>query len=357
MMIKKNIRSAGLMTLALGLMLVSSSAFATLSVRAAYQNAALSIDGVTSTGSSDVQQVQVDTPTGATILAAYLYVSDIFGTGSTGDVTLNGTFIPAGSGDLLVPNTNPANTSVYDVTSIIAPSITGGLQNFDYSESGASDGAVLVVVYRTDTTDGTAIIMDGELAQAGDTTRLDFAEAYTGGDVIMSLASSFSYNGNSDVNATGQVTTVDVTTDSTISRRLTSCAGGNDDAGFVAANGSLMTVGGIGDSSSNPDETCAGGAGDDELYNLGEGNNLDATPFLQNGDTFVELATTNPSFDDNVFFLAFTSDFTISEVDGEEIPDDDTPPQDPALPAPGTLALYGLGLFAAGLNARRRKQK
>ncbi|MGD8569391.1 MAG: PEP-CTERM sorting domain-containing protein [Gammaproteobacteria bacterium] len=349
---RRSSRFVTLLTLAVGLLAFSSGAFATLDVRAAYQNAALSIDGVVSTGPSDIQQVQVDTPTGATVLAAYLYVSDVFGSGATGDVTLNGTFIPQADGTLLTPDANPANTRVFDVTSIMAPAITGGLQNFDYSESGYSDGAALAVIYRTPTTDGTAILMDGELAQAGDTTRLDFSEAYTSGDVIMSLASSYSYNGDSDVNATGQVTTVDVTTDSTTSRRLTGCAGGNDDGNFISANGQLMTVGGIGDSSDNPDPTCAGGAGDDELYNLGAGNSADPTAFLQAGDTFVELDTTNPSFDDNVFFLAFTSTFTVSSVDGEVIPDDGGPT---SVPEPGVLGLLGIGLVGIACSRRRKK--
>ena len=54
---------------------------------------------------------------------------------------------------------------------------------------------------------GSAIILDGELATGGDTVTLNFASPYMSGDFIMSLASSFSYNGPP---ATGQVTTVDV---------------------------------------------------------------------------------------------------------------------------------------------------
>jgi hypothetical protein len=164
----------------------------------------------------------------------------------------------------------------------------------------------------------------------------------------MSLASSFSYNGNSTTNTTGQVTTVDVVTSSTGSRRLTGCAGGNDDGNFVAANGSLMTVGGIGDSTGNPDPACAGGAGDDELYNLALGNSADPTPFLQTGDTSITFNTSNPTNDDNVFFLGFTTSFTVSQVNDEDIDDDGT------VPEPGVLALLGLGLLGlCGTRMRR----
>src|SRR3970282_1058004 len=80
---------------ALGLTALAGPASATLNVFASFPDAALSIDGAT-----DVQAVnplQSNTPAGATIVAAYLYVSDVFGGGVAGDVTLNGPFPPVDS--------------------------------------------------------------------------------------------------------------------------------------------------------------------------------------------------------------------------------------------------------------------
>ena len=343
-----------LTALAVAMATASIPASATLIVRSAFNNAALSIDGFG--GSSGF--LQSDVPINSIILKAFLYSSDVNGSGIAGDVTLAGNFLASASGSLLTPNTSDANHMIFDVTSIMKPLIEGtwGLQNHTISEGGNTDGESLVIVYQNGSTLGTAIIMDGELSQGGDTTTLNFANPYASGDVIMSLASTFSFNGSSNTNATNQVTNVDVTTSSTAARRLTSCAGGNDDGNFVAENGFLLTVGGVGDSANNPDPNCAGGAEDDELYNLGLGNSANATPFLQAGDTSISFRTDNPSNDDNVYGLFFTSTFQISKVDGGAICGGPNGPVCPPtnVPEPGGLALLGLGMLGLLPFLRRR---
>lgn len=329
---------------------LAAPANATLLLRGGFANAALTVDGWGDGGDADGLQANV--PAGSTVVAAYLYSADVFGNSPNfGTFTFGGSSFTWGDGTLLTPNANGANTRLFNVTSIVKPVIdggAGGIYNFSVSESAFLDGEVLVVVYRNASTMGsTAILLDGELSQGGDTTLLSFAAPYAGGDAFMSLASSFSFNGSGD-SGNSQFTTVDVRTSSNpAARRLSNCASGNDDANFLAANGSLITAGGVGDNPANPSPTCEGGGGDDEFYNLALGNSADSDPFLSVGDTFIEFLTTNPSFDDNVFGLFFSTTFAIDRVDDDPIDPIDTP-------EPGMLGLLGMGL--AGLALRRRRR-
>lgn len=322
------------------LAVAASTASANLVLSHAYQDSALSIDGFADTDNAGT--IQADTPNNSTVEAAFLYASSVW-SGPVFDVTLEGNTLTTASGTLLAPDENPASTVVWDVTSIIKPAVEGtwGLQDFSISEAGANDGAVLVVVYSDATTTGqTSIIMDGELATTGDTTTLGFADPYVSGDLIVSFASSFSFQ----VGSTSQSTVVDITTDSTVNRNLTTCLGGQDesndqDSGPTGGNSALMTVGGIGDDPTNPDcSTLATPTDrtDDELYNLALGNASDPNPFINPGDTFLQIDTNNPSNDDNVFAMFITSSFTVSNVDNTDITGN--------TPIPGSVFLLGLGL-------------
>jgi len=318
-----------------GLCLNIAPASASLLVREVISNAALSIDGFGS--QTNTGFIQANIPTGSTIQRAYLYATSVWDMSPVYGVTFNGSTLSLGSATILGPNQNPATTARWDVTSIIASSFTGGLQDFSIVENGDNDGAVLVVAYSNSSTQGfTSVILDGELSTGGDTSQFDFASPYTGGDFLVSLASSYSRQ------PSGQATEIDVTTNSTNNRRLTSSAGGQDDG--EGADGGLITVGGIGDSPTNPgpfDGPFGGPRIDDEYYHLALGNSANSAPFISAGDKYLRLKTANPSNDDNVFGMFITSGFKITA----------TPVPEPSM----TLGIFGIGAIGALISRRGKK--
>ena len=315
-----------------GLCLNIAPASAGMIVQNVIPNAALSIDGFGSLSNNGV--IRANIPTGSTIQRAYLYAASIWNISQVYEVTFNGTKLLMSSATILTPaDNNLATTARWDVTSIIASSFTGGLQDFSIVEDGDNDGEVLVVAYSNPSTQGlTSVILDGELNPQGDTVKFDFPDPYAGGAFLVSLASSYSRQ------PSGQATEIDVTTNSTNNRRLTSSAGGQDDG--EGADGALITVGGIGDSPDNPDPCASPSEGpriDDEYYNLALGNSSSSlscsaastTPFILPGNTFVEFKTVNPSEDDNVFGMFITSKFGTSP----------SPVPEPSM----TLGIFGIG--------------
>ncbi|MCA2684589.1 MAG: DUF3344 domain-containing protein [Microcystis sp. M038S2] len=320
-----------------GLCLNIAPASAGFIVREVIPDAALSIDGFGSTTNSGV--IQANIPTGSTIQRAYLYAASVWNKPVDG-VTFNGTSLPESLAITLSPQLdNTATTVLWDVTDIIKSSVTGGLQDFSIVENDDNDGAVLVVAYSNPSTQGfTSVILDGELSTTGGTSQFDFVSPYTGGDFLVSLASSYSRQ------PSWQFTQIDVTTDSTNNRRLTTSAGGQDDG--EAADGGLITVGGIGDDPANPgpfDSPSDPSAPriDDEYYNLALGNIENADPFISLGDTFLRLTTQNPTNDDNVFGLFITSGFKITA----------TPVPEPSM----TLGIFGIGAIGILLSRRGKK--
>jgi hypothetical protein len=324
------------------LALATFPAFGDLRLSQYFVNADLSIDGLGALGVGS-GQVQANVPVGSQVLGAYLYTASIWNRSTVDSVTFNGTRFNPSGGTLLGPNRNPATTIRYDVTSVVRSVVDGGpggLYNFNLQEHGDHDGSVLVVAYSNASTQGrSALIYDGELATTGGVTRFNLANPYSGGNMLMSLASSFSVQ---PARGAPQFSLIDVRTSSNPNaRRLSSSAGGADDriSGQTSANGNLITVGGIGDNPANVDPFANPSPlepnpnPDDELYNLALGNVVDANPFISLGDTWVELNTLNPSNDDNIFGMFVSADFVI-------------------IPTPGTAVLLGLG----GLLAARRRR-
>ena len=316
-----------------GLCLNIAPASAGFIVREVIPDAALSIEGFGSTSNNGV--IKANIPTGSTIQRAYLYAASVWKNPVNG-VNFHGNALSVGSGITLAPQwDNKATTVLWDVTDIIKSSVT--IQNFNILEAGQNDGAVLVVAYSNPSTQGfTSVILDGELSTGGDTSQFDFASPYTVGDFLVSLASSYSRQ------PSGQATEIDVTTNSTNNRRLTSSAGGQDDG--EGADGGLITVGGIGDSPTNPgplDDPLYGPRIDDEYYNLALGNSANSAPFISPGDTFLRLKTVNQSHDDNVFGMFITSGFKITA----------TPVPEPSM----TLGIFGIGAIGALISRRGKK--
>ena len=318
-----------------GLCLNITPASASLMARNVISNAALSIDGFGRISNNGI--IQANIPAGSTIQRAYLYAASVWDKSPVYGVTFHGNQLSLNSATILSPNNNPAETARWDVTNIIASSFTGGLQDFSIVENGQNDGAVLVVAYSNSSTQGlTSVILDGELSTGGDTVQFDFDSPYTGGDFLVSLASSYSSQ------PSGQFTQIDVTTNSTNNRRLSTSAGGQDDG--QGANGALITVGGIGDDPANPGPFASSSLGpriDDEYYNLALGNSDNAAPFISPGDTFLRLTTQNPSNDDNVFGMFITSGFKITA----------TPVPEPSM----TLGIFGIGAIGILLSRRGKK--
>ncbi len=323
-----------------GLCLNIAPASASLLVREVISNAALSIDGFGS--QTNTGFIQADIPAGSNIQRAYLYAASV-SSNSIYPVTFQGNILPVSSAATLSPSNIPVTTVRWDVTDIITSSFTGGLQDFPIVESNQNDGAVLVVAYSNPSTQGfTSVILDGALSPAGDMVEFNFVSPYTGGDFLLSLAASYS---SQPAPGEPQTTEINVTTNSTNNRTLTTSAGGADDrtADEESGNGNLITVGGIGDNPANVNPTAQpiGTNPDDEYYNLALGNSANSAPFISAGDTFLRLTTKNLSDDDNVFGMFITSGFNISPA----------PVPEPSM----TLGIFGIGAIGILLSRLGKK--
>jgi hypothetical protein len=320
------------------LALATSPAGASLSTFQTFTgNVAASTDGCGSTTQTCTMEINV--PTGSTVLGAYLYTSLFFNANPpAAGTTLNGNavnfttglgFDPAGCCTLQAWRS--------DVTGLVQSIVGGGGAApfvFTVQESDSSmDGEGLVVVYSNATTvpnTQTVGILDGFSASAGDTATIHFAQpldpSQPGFLADMRLGIGFSFDGQGCL-ASDQVSQVTVN-----GTRITNNAGCNDDSqDAVPANGNLITVGGDND----PFSPLLPATEDDhERYNIAGQINV--------GDTSIKVDTLNPSNDDNIFLEVF-------QLTGEA--------NIITAPEPGSLALLGGGLLAFGWLNRRRRAK
>ncbi len=242
--------------------------------------------------------VQVEKPAGATVRSAYLAAAS---TGFTnrqlndGHVKIDGQDV---NWDISTPSSINSWNHWADVTALVKTKIDAapaGRVDFAIAEvdAGGIDGEILVVIFNdpNQTTSNTIVLLFGAQNVNGDTFAIALAEPLNTSDpnlvLDMSLGISYSYQTTSVRN---QISRVDVN-----GTRMTSSSGGQDD-GF-AANGGLITVGGLDDSNANPADPNGVPTNydyDDELYNL--------IPFVNDGDNTINVNTLNPSDDDNIFF-------------------------------------------------------
>jgi hypothetical protein len=259
----------------------------------------LSVDGMgTDTGTGIIQ---VEKPAGATVRKAYLASASQGFSGYKlldGDIQIDGEDV---AWNLHRDYANSISSYNYlaDVTDLVKAKIDAapaGRVDFEITELGAADGEILAVIFDDPAklSDNTVVLFFGAQNVAGDSFNIGLADpvdlSKPDFGLDFSLGISFGYQDTS-----AQYSIVDVN-----GKRLTTSAGNYDDG--VAANGALITVGGLDDSTANPDPLVTPPSYtrlDDELYSL--------VPFVLNGDSQIKIDTSNPSNDDNIFFAALNA--------------------------------------------------
>ncbi len=239
-----------------------------------------SLDGAPTGGS-----FQAVVPEGSTIVAAFLYGSTY--AGSVTAAQLGGMAV---TGFTSLGATGQLRAFRADVTGIVSTLLgDGDAAAFNLAVSlttgSGLNGFALAIVYSNPLEQARTItFLDGASATTGDQFTINYGApldtAAPGFEATMSLGIGFS------AQPSGQISTIDVN-----GTRLTSSAGGQDDSS------SLVTIGGIGDSITNPSAYANDSGGfrtDDELYDL--------RPFLVAGAISTTIATRNPSNDDLIFF-------------------------------------------------------
>ncbi len=255
----------------------------------------VSTDGLGQAGGGGT--IQAEVPAGSTVEQAYLYGT--YQQGNDNPAEADRTISMDGTNHILAllgpdPSNNLA-TARGDVTSQVKTKVGGGGGITDFvidNDPGPLDGVALVVIYSNPSLPVTTIaVLDGESAFAGDQFSFNFSTPLEvdrpGFSATLAVGSGYSYQGvDGHACGGGQTSLIDVN-----DQRVSSCAGNYDDG--AGANGSLITVGGVGDSIDNPDPLATDTGTDDELYDL--------VPFLKNGDPSITVKTQNPSSDDNLF--------------------------------------------------------
>ncbi|MEO8493591.1 MAG: PPC domain-containing protein, partial [Planctomycetota bacterium] len=276
-------------------------------------NIGVSTDGL-GTGNTGTLQAQI--PAGATIELALLHVATVGGVRPAsigfGAQQVALTYLPNTVNN---PQLAVLETARADVTSLVAAAIGtvgvgGGVFNFTVDETitgvpNSINGTSLTVIYSSpDLPRSSVIIQDGGLR--GPTP---YRSSVTYTDPIDPTAPGFiaqlALGIQAGADLPGQFSTVDIN-----GARLTSSAGGaNDSAVIPPVAGNQITVGGVGDSSTNPiNPALTLDPTDDELYDL--------SPLLRSGSRGFDMDIANPPFNDSVFLavLYLSGDAALSSA-------------------------------------------
>jgi len=247
--------------------------------------------------------VEVEKPENAVVKRAFLIAATGgYGGGEIkdGEVRIEGRSI---MWDQSIPNVVGGWNAMSDVTDLLQQKLDAavpGVIIVEIAEDNSEfvDGVVLAVVFelRDTTIDNDVSLFFGAHGAASNGFTIELAKPVPA-DVSamryeMAVGISFGLQTSGETN---QYTVIDVN-----GRRLTAAAGGPDDGSPLA--GALLTMGGAGDNAANPADPVAmpqNLSSDDEYYDL--------TPFVNPGDTKIDIATANPSKDDNLFFATFMS--------------------------------------------------
>lgn len=319
---RRFIRTASVAVLTLTAVLIfATAANASLTINYVFNgHGGFSSDGLGQNGTGGT--VEADVPAGSTVQKAFLYGTYYFNAApSVADRTIDfdGTMVETVQISGPVSGCCELSTTRADVTAQVAAKVGGGggITSFAVNtDPDLLDGVALVVVYSNAAQpENTIAILDGSASTTGDTATFVLAspldKTVPGFQATMALGSGFSYQGiDGHVCGGGQFSLVDVN-----SQRLTSCAGNYDDG--VGNNGGLITVGGVGDSIDNPADPNTQTGTDDELYNL--------DPFLAQGATSIEIKSSNPSDNDNLFLsvISISARATVTNEDCDDGMDND----------------------------------
>ena len=258
-------------------------------------NGGVSTDGL---GTDSIGTIQAEIPGGSIIEYAFLHVATrtFDNPFRPNNIGFEGVSVPITFLDNVQDTSSGINfeTGRVDVTDIVASVVgnRGGVFNFNVDETITGspelvEGTSLTVIYSNPNSPEQSIfVWEGGLTGATPQTNfltLDQPIDTSTPNFTAEMALGIQYGFLED----NQFSTIDVN-----GERLSSSAGDFNDGGSV--NGTLITVGGVGDSPDNPANPFENrDFSDDEFYNL--------APFLETGDNIIRLDTANPSNDDSIF--------------------------------------------------------